>query len=204
MKQAKQYPDNLLWGLCLILAPSVMFVSSFFWENGRYNATGGTLVVLDSLFLIPAFIGLFSLVKEQYPRYAVWAQPFAILGCLAGANFGFADFFTHVFHISHEDYLKTLADYPVAANILLFQTGPLVPLSLLILGVVYLRTRVVDVWVATLICAGAIMFPLSRISRNDILAHISDAMLFIPLVYIGIKMLKNKKAVYHPAANAGV
>lgn len=177
-----------------------MAASSFFWVNGRYDATGGTLVALDSLFLIPAFMGLFFMVKQKYPRYAAWGQLVATLGCLAGANFGFADFYMHAFNIPHEMYIQTLAKYPVASNLLLFQTGPLVPLSLFILGVVLLRLRAVDTWVTVFICAGAIMFPLSRIARNVVLAHISDALLFAPLAYIGIKMLYNKKAVYSSPA----
>jgi len=188
--------EKTIWGISLIVAPAIMAISSFFWDNGRYDATGGTLVVLDSLFLIPAFMGLFSLVKEKYPRYAAWGQLIAILGCIAGANFGFADFFTHAFNISHQTYLDTLAKYPVASNLLLFQTGPLVPLSLLVLGVVLLRTRSVDIWVATLICAGAIMFPLSRIGRNQMLAHASDVLWLVPFAYIGINMLNGKSAVY--------
>jgi hypothetical protein len=195
MKETTSAEKNI-WGISLIMAPAIMFISSFFWEDGRYNATGGTLVAIDSLFLIPAFMGLFSLVKSKFPRYAAWGQLVAILGCLAGANFGFADFFTHVFNISHQTYLDTLAQYPVASNLLLFQTGPLVPLSLLVLGVVLLRLRATDTWIGIVICAGAIMFPLSRISRNDVLAHISDGLWLLSLAYIGIKMLGNKTAFY--------
>jgi len=193
------FAEKTVWGLSLIIAPCIMAASSFFWENGRYNITGGTLVVIDSLFLIPAFIALFSFVKPAYPRYAAWGQLIAILGYIAGANFGFADFYAHAFNIPHQTYLDTLAKYPVASNLLLFQTGPLVPLSLLILGIVMLRVRAVDTWVAVLMCAGAIMFPLSRISRNDMLAHVSDTLWLVPFAYIGIKMLYNKKPVYSTA-----
>lgn len=198
MKETR-FAEKTVWGLCLIIAPAIMAVSSFFWQNGRYNVTGGTLVVIDTLFLIPAFIALFSFVKPVYPRYAAWGQLVAILGCIAGANFGFADFYAQAFNIPHQTYLNTLANYPVAANLLLFQTGPLVPLSLLVLGVVLLRLRAVDTWVAVLLCAGAIMFPLSRIARNGALAHISDALWLVPLAYTGIKMLYNKKPVYSNA-----
>ncbi len=152
--------------------------------------------MLDMLFWIPAFMALFSLVKDKTPRYAVWALPFAILGCLAGANFGFADFYSKVFNISHETYMQTLAEHPVAANILLFQTGPLVPLSLLVLSLVMLSSKTVDVWISTLMCFGAIMFPVSRISRNQSLAHVCDLLLLVPLVYIGMKMLGNRMAKY--------
>lgn len=188
--------EKAVWGASLIIAPALMAVSSFYWDNGRYSATGGTLVVLYCLFLIPAFMGLFSLVKGKYPRYAAWGQLAATIGCIAGANFGFADFFAHAFNIPHQTYLDTLAKYPVAANLLLFQTGPLVPLSLLVLAVVLLRLRTVDNWLAVVMCAAAIMFPLSRISRNEILAHINDALWFASLAYVGIKMLANKQPVY--------
>ena len=188
--------EKTVWGVSLIIAPILMAVSTFYWDKGRYNITGGTLVVLNSLFLIPAFMGLFSLVKNKYPRYAAWGQLMATVGCIAGANFGFADFYAHAFNIPHQTYLDTLAKYPVAANLLLFQTGPLVPLSLLLLAVVMLRVRTVDTWLAVVMCAAAIMFPSSRISRNEILAHINDALWFVSLAYVGIKMLANKQPVY--------
>lgn len=191
--------EKTVWGLSLIIAPALMAVSSFYWYNGRYSATGGTLVVLFSLFLIPAFMGLFSLVKNKYPRYAAWGLLVATIGCIAGANFGFADFYAYAFNIPHQTYLDTLSKYPVAANLLLFQTGPLVPLSLLVLAVVFLRLRVVDTWLAVAMCAAAIMFPLSRIARNEALAHINDALWFTSLAYVGIKMLANKQPVYTTA-----
>lgn len=191
-----QNSEKTMQGLSLILAPALLAVSSFFWKNGHYGITGGTLIVLDMLFWIPAFMALFAMVKYKTPRYAVWALPVAILGCIAGANFGFADFFTKAFNISHQAYLDTLADYPLASNLLLFQTGPLMPLSLIVLSLVLAGTKTVDVWVSVFICLGAIMFPVSRISRNEMLAHVCDVLLLVPLVYVGMKMLNNRAAKY--------
>jgi hypothetical protein len=168
-----------------------MGISTFFWQNdGRYSPAGGTLIVLSILFWIIGWMALFEMVKPKMPNYAAWGLLIAIFGCISGANFGFADFYSYVFNIPHEVYLQRLADYPVSSNILLFQSGPLFPLSLLVLGFVFMRIRAVPLWINILICAGAILFPVSRISRNQNLAHASDLLMLLPMIFIGWNYLK--------------
>jgi hypothetical protein len=69
----------------------------------------------------------------------------------------------------------------------LFAAGPL--LSLLLLGINFIRTKSVHLWIGLLLCLGAIAFPVSRIPGLELTAHIADVFLLIPSVYMGINFL---------------
>jgi hypothetical protein len=190
-----------LWGISLIVAPLLQFVSSFFWKNGEYSVTGGTLLIFSLIFWIAALMGLFSLLQEKTPVYAAWGLLIAIYGCISGVNFGFVGVFTSIMDISHESYLEGFSKYPVTAGLLLFQSGPLFPLSLLVLSIMLIRYKTVPLWVGLLIGLGAIAFPLSRIPRIALLAHLTDLLLLLPLSYLGWTFLRKKnKITDHTAA----
>lgn len=176
-------------GLSLIAAPLVFAASTFFWKEGQYGVTGGTLINLSQVPWIISFIVLFDKLKLEMPRYASVGLIVAIYGCLSGANFGFVGVYGEAFQIPHKTYLETFLHYPLSANLLLFWPGPLFPLSLLVLGIVLIRRKKVDLWLGILLCLGAIAFPLSRIPRMESIAHAVDFLLAIPLVIIGYKEL---------------
>jgi hypothetical protein len=186
--------ERKLWGLSLILAPALFATSTFFWvhTNGRveYGANGGTIIAIATVFWIPAFIGLFDLVKERMPRYATWGLLVAIYGCIGGAAFGLEGLFAEAFTIPHDMRREAWAQFPTAFNLTFFWPGPLFPLSLLILGAMLIRTRSIPLWTGLLICIAAIAFPVSRIPRIDLLAHLADVLLLVPLAYTGWGLLK--------------
>ena len=177
--------DRVVQGMSLIIAPLLFGVSTFLWRDGEYGAYGGTIVVVATVLWIAAFIGLFSLLKSKTPVYASIGLMFAIAGCVSGAGFGFADAYNEIFSISHQRYLKQLESYPTVAGLLLFWTGPLFPLTLLILGIVLIKTKTLPIWVGLMISISGVAFPLSRIPRIVWIAHCCDLIMFIPLCYIG-------------------
>ena len=180
----------------LIIAPLLFAASTFFWKNGEYNTASATLIILSMFFWISAFMLLFDLVKNKMPRYAVWGFWIAVYGCISGCCFAFLGYLTTVFNISHNDYLQALSRYPVTSQLLLFATGPLFPLSILLLGINLLRAKAVQLWVGVLLCLAAIAFPLSRISRIEILAHIADLILLIPAIYVGASHLSTPQKIH--------
>ena len=182
-----------MYGLSLILAPTLQALSTFFWIHGEYGVTGGTILVFSMVFWIPALLVLFSLVKDRMPNYAAWGFLIAVYGFVSGVNFGFLGVLTEIFSIPHEKYIQELSKYPVSSNLLLFQAGPLAPLSLVILGIVFLYTKVVDWKIGLLIMLGGIAFPISRISRTELFAHIADILQLIPLSLLGFKILIQRK-----------
>ena len=101
----------------------------------------------------------------------------------------------NIFNIAHQQYLHTLSNHPVTSQILLFAAGPLFPLSILLLGINLVRTKTVHVVIGMLLCSGAIAFPLSRIQRIEIIAHIADVLLIIPTVYLGTSFLSKKSKI---------
>lgn len=156
-----------MYCLALVLAPLFQTISSFCWINGEYGATGGTFIFLSTIFWIPALITLFSLVKNKFPNYAAWGLLIAITGFISGSNFGMVGVFSEIVSVSHDSYLAGFRKYPLSTNVLLFWPGPLAPLSLVVLGIVLLKTTSIESWLAILIVAGGIAFPISRISRME-------------------------------------
>jgi len=175
-------------GFSLIVAPVLLGISTFFWNNGEYNVTSATLLIVSLFFWIPALTGLFAMLKEKMPQYAVYGLWVAVFGCISGVCFGFLGYLTTIFNISHETYLKTLSDYPVTSQLLLFATGPLFPLSLVLLGINLIRTTS-GIWIGLLIFLGGIAFPAGRILREPMLAHVADLLLLIPCFMVSIRLV---------------
>ena len=175
-----------LYAASLLLAPLFYAISSFFWQgNGQYSGysvTSGTLIIIGSVFWVIAFSALFDALKEKTPGYASIGLLFAVYGCLCGGvAFALRDIFTSVFNISHHDMLVALSQHPVLTDIVFWAGGPAFPLSLLILGIVLTSTKTVELWVGISIALAGVLFPLSRIPRIELIAHIADAFMLIPL-----------------------
>ena len=182
--------EKKFYGMALIIAPILFAASTFFWIKGEYSVAAATLGIVSLFFWIPALTGAFSLLKNKMPRYATYGLWIAVFGCISGVCFMFLGYLTIIFNISHTEYLQKLSEYPVSSQLLLFATGPLFPLSLLVLGITLLRTKAVAAWIAILLFIGAIAFPASRIPRIEWIAHIADILLLVPTVAMGITLLK--------------
>jgi len=182
--------EKNFYGMALIIAPILFAASTFFWIKGEYSVAAATLGIVSLFFWIPALTGAFSLLKNKMPRYATYGLWIAVFGCISGVCFMFLGYLTIIFNISHTEYLQKLSEYPVSSQLLLFATGPLFPLSLLVLGITLLRTKAVAAWIAILLFIGAIAFPASRIPRIEWIAHIADLLLLIPTAAIGLVLLK--------------
>jgi hypothetical protein len=193
METAADSMHQKFLGASLIIAPLLFGASTFFWQNGEYGVTGGTLLTLSMVFWIPAFYFLFSLLKEKMPYYYPIGLLFAIYGCcVGGVSFGFLGFFADIFNISHQIYIDTLAQYPLQANLLLFWSGPFFPLSLLVLSINLVRKNALGAWLGVLLGLGAIAFPISRIPRIEMIAHLADLLIATPMILLGYQIIKTK------------
>jgi len=177
-------------GFCLIIAPLLFAASTFFWRDGEYGMEAAILIIFSMFFWIPGLTGLFSLVRNEMPRYAVWGLWVAVFGCISGICFAFLGYLATVFNISHEQYLNSLSHYPVTSQILLFGSGPLFPLSILVLGINLMLKRSLPAWICILFCFAAVAFPLSRIPRIEWMAHIADLAMLVPSAAIALGMLR--------------
>ena len=185
--------EKKLWGICLIAAPLLFAISTFFWNDETYGVAAATLIIFSMLFWIPAAAGFFSLLKDKMPGYASWGWLLIVYGSISGVCFAFLGYLTTIFNISHSLYLETLSKYPVSSQLLLFAAGPLFPLSILILSINLMRSKTIHLWIGICLCLGAIGFPLSRITRTQWIAHVVDVLWLIPCVYIGLSFLKKKQ-----------
>ncbi|MBS1501146.1 MAG: hypothetical protein JST32_03740 [Bacteroidetes bacterium] len=182
-----------IYSVSLILAPVCFAVSSFFWQSDgqyvQYSVTAGTLLIAGSVFWVFAFMALFDLLKDKAPRYAAWGLFIAVYGCLCGGvGFALRDIMTLMLRIPHKQMLDTFVQHPVFDNIVFWIGGPAFPSSLLVLGIVLATTKKAPAWVGVMIGLSAVLFPVSRITRIEMIAHIDDALMLVPMGYLGVML----------------
>lgn len=193
----------MLYRISLFAAPLLYATSGFYWINGgQYSVTCGTLIVIGSFFWVYALIGLFDLLKEQTPRYATLGRAVATYGCVCGGvAFGLQGMFSEMFNISHKAMLQGMAHFPIASNLVFWLAGPVFPLSILILGIVLSIKRVVPFWIGILLSAGGLLFPLSRIFRIELVAHLVDLLMLVPTWYIALNVIAIRGRKINPSNN---
>ncbi len=185
--------NQTLSGVSLVLAPLLMFVSGFFWINGEYGVKGGTMLIVSSIFWIITMFYLFGSLRDKLPGIAQVGILLSVFGFVSGGLFGFVGVLAEILSIPHETYIRAFEKYPISSGILLFWTGPLAPLSLILIGILLLKTKKTENWVAIMILFGGVVFPAGRISRNEWLAHIADLFLLVPVAYLGIQILLRRR-----------
>lgn len=194
MENATNTLQKNTWFLCLILAPVLLFIAQFFWQNGVLTNTAGWLQVLAYTCWIPAFQAMFFLLEQKMPRYAVIGFVVAVYACIGGNNFGVDGIYGEAFGIQDVAAKNELhSKLGLGAVLALFLPGILFPLSLLLLAINLYRTKSVEPWLAVLLLIAAIGFPLSRIPREPLLAHVDNILLIAShsLIALRVKNAKN-------------
>ncbi|MEV0399730.1 hypothetical protein [Actinoallomurus sp. NPDC050550] len=180
-------------GACLILAPAIQGISTFYWSDRHQGITAGALIVAATICWIVGLVAVYRLIEPRVPRYAAVALPVAVYGCVGGASFGVQGMQEELFGVSHTQAVHLLQEHPAAAFVAFWFAGSAFPLSVLVLGVVLTWIRAVPVPIGILTSVSAVTFPLSRIPREIAIAHVADLALLIPFAYLGIRM-----AMGHP------
>ncbi|HMQ49101.1 MAG TPA: hypothetical protein PKA00_16625 [Saprospiraceae bacterium] len=192
--QVSKLQQNV-WSACLILAPALIVAAQFFWKDGVVTATAGVIQVLAFTCWIFAFQGMFNALKSDMPRYAVVGFVIAVYACIGGNNFGVDGIYAEAMGITsleEADQLIQQIGFPSA--IYLFIPGTLFPLSLLLLGIQLWRTKKISTLAGLLLCVGAVCFPLSRIPRIDLLAHIDNLLLLAAHVMIALELFGKRQS----------
>ncbi|WP_199853798.1 hypothetical protein [Plantactinospora sp. BB1] len=190
----------------LLLGPLLNFVSGFFWEPDSQGITGGTLAALACACWLVGLIGLYDRLRAAAPRYVAVAMPLTVFAAVGGVAFGVQSIHEGLFDASHASTIELLDQHPLAAWSLYWIAGPLFPLALFALGVALLKLRAAPVPVGVLLCLGALAFPLSRITREPMIAHVADLLLLLPFLYLGVRALTgaDRPERSSPASRAGL
>lgn len=177
--------DKKFWAICLITGQSIVIISSFFWNNnGRHTINGSVMVFFSMLFLAVGMVGLFDKLKAIMPVYSRLGFFYAMYGIFGGVGFAYEGLYSNVFSVSQKIGIEAYQLFPTQINLVLYWSGPAFPLTFLFLGIGYIRAKVVKWWVGVLLSVGGVTFPISRILRNEWLAHLNDIIMFIPLCII--------------------
>jgi hypothetical protein len=176
---------RVIAGVCLIVAPAVQALSTFFWDGHRQGVTTGALIVVATVCWITGLVAVFRLIEPRVPRYAAIGLPAAIYGCVGGTAFGVQGMDEELFNVSHTEAVRLLNEHPAAAFAAFWVAGPLFPAGMFVLGLVLARIRAVPVATGLLISAGAIVFPLSRVPRDALVAHLADLVLLVAFAHLG-------------------
>jgi hypothetical protein len=153
------------------------------------TATAGWLQVLAYTFWILAFHGMFSLMKEKMPVYAALGFLIAVYACIGGNNFGLDGVYMQAFGVNDLEQVQSMHNsFGIAKIITLYLPGALFPLSLLVLGILYAIKKIVPIWIAVLLIIAAIGFPVSRIPREPIYAHIDNILLLVSHAALTMKI----------------
>jgi hypothetical protein len=145
-----------------------------------------------AFLFIPAVLGLADLLRQRAPRLAVFGGLTGILGYVGGINFATFDLYTWSARVAGADEATVRTIIGVSESQLLPALnlpGITGPLTLMILSIGLFRTGVVPTWVAVLLGIGALAFPMGRVPEIQLLLHLSDLLLFIPLAWIGFRYL---------------
>lgn len=188
--------ERTVYGLSLIVAPLLLAASTFFWQNGQLGLTGGTIQVWSYVFWIPAMLGLLSLLRGTLPRFAAWAVLLVAMVCIGGANFG-----TDGVYLAGAEMLSGAPVDPDAFHaaispasiFVLYMPGLFFPLSLMLIGFLLWRTGNAPPVFALLLIVGALCFPLSRLPRIELLAHLADLLLLAGAGGMGWIFLKGRQ-----------
>jgi hypothetical protein len=195
---------SVIAGICLTLAPALQALSTVFWRDGHQGITTGALLVPATACWIVGLVAVFRWIEPTVPRYAAIGMPAAVYGCLGGVTFGVQGMQEELFGVPHAEAVARVDTRPLAAFLAFWIAGPLFPVSTAVLGFVLARIHAVPFAIGALICLGGVAFPLSRIPREPVIAHIADVILLVPFAYLGLRMASGTARRVAPADGPAV
>ncbi len=179
-------------GVCLIVGALLWAPTTYFDFSGGLFWAGMFGMIVYILF-IPGLLAVARLLRQPSPRLSVVVGLLIAAGCVGGASFQTA--------LLHEWAARTAgapdATMMAVSAVTEGRIFPLLvifsiqfPISLLALGVGLLRTRTTPTWVALLLGIGAVIFPVGHIGGIQLVQHLAETILLVPLVWLGLGFLR--------------
>lgn len=183
-------------GVCLIAGPLLMMPNTFFEYRDGMLFWAGFLGVLAYICLVPAVLGIARLLRERAPRLSVFGGLLATVGTVGAVNFSTALLFEWAEREAGtpEAMMAAINEvvegrlFPVLVIFSIF-----FPISLLLLSVGLFRTDVVPRWVAVVLGIGALAFPAGHIGQSELISHLAEFLLLVPMAWIGLRYLTSAK-----------
>jgi hypothetical protein len=183
-------------GVCLIVGALLMTPNTFFEYREGTLFWAGVVGVVAYVCLVPGLVGVARLLREPAPRLSVFGGLLVTIGTVAGAVFSAAPLF---------EWAEREAGTPEAMIVAITEVlegqvfpvlvtfGALFPISLVLLSVGLFRTGVVPKWVAAMLGVGAIVFPAGHIGESELITHVAEFVLLVPMLWIGLRSLTDAK-----------
>lgn len=160
------------------VAPELLFLSSLlyiFFGQGMNNGLSGGLVQCLAMFLfIFPVLTLTSIMSAQMPRLSVLFRFLLVLGCLMGFTFGIDSILN-----ATQPNSFSLLEMDKTISAMLWILGPIWPLCLGILGIIFWIKRILPTLPSVLLALGGFSFPLGRIPDIAIIYVFTDLFLII-------------------------
>jgi hypothetical protein len=183
-------------GVCLIAGALLMTPNTFFEYREGTLFWAGLVGIVAYICLVPGLLGVARLLRERAPRLSVFGGLIATFGTVAGAIFSAAPLFEWAEREAGTSETMIVAINEVVEGEVfpvLVSFGALFPISLVLLSAGLFQTGVVPKWVAVLLGIGAIVFPLGHIGESQLITHIAEFVLLVPLAWIGLRSLTDAK-----------
>jgi hypothetical protein len=176
-----------------LIAGGLLVATGTFLEVGAGLPFGAGIVgMIAYICLIPALLGVARLLREPAPRLSVVGGLLATIGCVGAVTFQTAILHEWAARMAGTPEATLLAINEVVEGRLfpvLVLFSILFPISLIVLGVGLFQTGVVPKWVPTLLGFGALIFPVGHIGSIQLIMHLADLLLLVPLAWIGLRLL---------------
>jgi len=185
-------PVERLTGWAIILAPIVLLASSVvYWIEGDFNASelGGMLLVFAFCLFAVAFVGLTRPLESKAPMAAALLLVFGIVTAVVGAGHGVDTIWAAIADQPRLIDQATESRSLTAGAIALAPLGAAFPLVVIGLGVMYDRADLSPRWVAVLLIAAGVMFPVGRILNVGPVVLATDVLFLVAFGKIGLDVL---------------
>ncbi|MCB0646119.1 MAG: hypothetical protein KDC49_05630 [Saprospiraceae bacterium] len=174
----------------LVLGQLLLIISSFMWtDDGRYTVTGASFMFFSMLFWTIGFSEIFNHLKKQMPLYSRLGLIYAVYGSFGGLVFALEGIFDDAAGQTQLG-LKAAEQHAIIMNLVMYQSGPAFPLTLLIMAILLAVRKNISLISSLILAAGAISFPLGRIVRISAVAHLSDVLILIGIVMVSYDLFK--------------
>lgn len=179
-------------GVCLIVGALLLAPTTYFeYGEGRLFWAGTFGLVLYAV-QIPGLLAVARLVRRPAPRLSVVAGLLATLGCVGGACFQVALLYEWAARAAGTpeelvSSIMTVTEQRVFPFLVIL--GIQFPVALLLLAIGLVRTGAAPTWVAALLGVGAVLWPVGHIGSLQLVTHLAETLLLIPLVWLGLRSL---------------